>query len=290
MALSLPSTVNPSRFDWRRGLPVVLIHVLALAALAPALFTWAGLIAMVLGVHLFGHIGINLCYHRLLTHRSFKVPRWLERLLVVDALCSLQDSPAYWVVTHRLHHNHSDKQPDPHSPMVRFAWGHMGWLLKPNNQTRQFDTFRRFAGDLMDDPFYRYLERRPKTLMWIYAAHAVLFAVAGWAAGYLLGWSFYESARLGLSLLVWGVFVRTVVVWHVTWSVNSLSHMFGYRNYETDEHSRNNWFVALLTAGEGWHNNHHWDPAGATVQHHWWELDPTYYEIKLLAWLGLATD
>jgi stearoyl-CoA desaturase (delta-9 desaturase) len=124
--------------------------------------------------------------------------------------------------------------------------------------------------------------------VWIYVAHAVAF----FAVGYGLGWAIDGTAagalQFGVSLFVWGALVRTVAVWHITWSVNSLSHIFGYKNHDTDDHSTNNWLVALLTVGEGWHNNHHHDPASASNQHRWWEFDITYYEIKLLEKLGLA--
>jgi stearoyl-CoA desaturase (delta-9 desaturase) len=116
-----------------------------------------------------------------------------------------------------------------------------------------------------------------------------LFFLVGLGIGWLTGGA-GEGLRFGLSLLVWGVILRTVVVWHITWSVNSLTHLFGYSTYETGDHSRNNWFVALITVGEGWHNNHHHDPASGSNQHRWWELDVTYYELKLLEKLGLARD
>jgi fatty-acid desaturase len=133
------------------------------------------------------------------------------------------------------------------------------------------------------------LEKNPWLAGWIYLAHAALFFLAGFGFGWYAD-GLAAGVQLGLSLLVWGVILRTVIVWHITWSVNSITHLFGYRNYATNENSRNNWLVALLTVGEGWHNNHHEDPASASVQHRWWEIDITYYEIKLLEKLGLAWD
>jgi stearoyl-CoA desaturase (delta-9 desaturase) len=146
--------------------------------------------------------------------------------------------------------------------------------------------YRRYARDVLEDPFYMALEKRP---IWIWLAHAAIFFVAG----LVIGWSGtdrWAGVQFGLSLLVWGVFVRTVLVWHITWSVNSLTHLFGYSNYDTSDHSRNNWFVAILTVGEGWHNNHHHDPASASNHHRWWELDITYLQIRLLERMGLAHD
>ncbi|MEX2672404.1 MAG: fatty acid desaturase [Phycisphaeraceae bacterium] len=282
----MPDTVTPGDLNWPYTVAITAVHVLALAALVPWLFTWTGLIVMILGVHVFGQ-GINMCYHRQLTHRSFRTPRWLEHFFVVLALCCMQDTPGKWVATHRYHHNHSDKQPDPHSPLVTFLWSHVGWLLIRNRHTHSISTYQRFAGDILRDPWYMRLEKSYQWV-WFYVGHAMLFFAAAFAAGFLIWGTAAAALQLALSIVVWGVLVRTVVVWHITWSVNSLSHLFGYSSHETGENSKNNWLVALLTVGEGWHNNHHHDPAAASVQHRWWEIDITYYEIRLLEMLGLA--
>ncbi len=285
--LPLPDRVVRGKLRWPYASAVVVLHLLALPAVLPWMFSWTGLVAMLVGVHVFGQ-SINLCYHRLLSHRSARVPKWFERALVVVALCCLQDTPARWVATHRFHHNHSDEQDDPHSPLVTFIWAHLGWLIIRNPETDQIATYRKYAPDVLGDSFYLRLEKT-RLWVWIYVAHALLYLTAGFAVGWALGGG-WNGLRFGLSLLVWGVFVRTVVVWHITWSVNSLTHLFGYSNYETGDHSRNNWLVALLTVGEGWHNNHHHDPASASNQHRWWEFDVTYYELKLLERFGLVTD
>ncbi len=272
---------------WPYAIAIGAIHLAALLAVVPWLFSWTGLIAMLLGVHVYGY-GINLCYHRLLAHRSAKVPKWLERSLVVLALCSMQDTPGKWVAMHRYHHNHSDEQPDPHSPLVTFLWAHVGWLMVHNAGTHNVGTYRKYAGDVLQDPFYLYLEKN-FLWVWIYVAHALLYFAIGFAIGNATG-GLVAGLQFGLSLLVWGVILRTVGVWHITWSVNSVTHMFGYSRYKTGDHSRNNWLVAILSDGEGWHNNHHHDPASASNQHRWWEFDLTYYKIKLLEKIGLATD
>jgi stearoyl-CoA desaturase (delta-9 desaturase) len=287
--LPYPDTVDPNHIHWIYAVPIALVHLLALLAFVPWLFSWTGLIVMILGIHVFGQ-GITICYHRLLTHRAFKVPRWLERTWVVIALCCLEDTPAKWVSTHRLHHIHSDRKPDPHSPLVTFFWGHMGWLLRPNTQRRDVAVYHRYAHDVLDDPFYMALEKYPFTHLYIYLAHAALFFLVGLGVGWATTGLLMGGLQFGLSLLVWGALVRTVIVWHITWTVNSLSHVFGYQTYATGEESRNNWFVALITVGEGWHNNHHEDPSSASNQHKWWEFDISYYEIKLLEKLGLATN
>jgi stearoyl-CoA desaturase (delta-9 desaturase) len=273
---------------WMYVVPIVALHTLALVAAWPWLFSWTGLIVCILGVHVFGQ-GINLCYHRLLTHQSFVVPKWLEHFFVVIALCCMQDGPAKWVATHRYHHVYSDEEPDPHTPLVTFLWAHMGWLFVEADKAKTTNMFQKYARDIIADPFYKRLQKNPWLPLIFYVLHALLFVTVGAAIGYFTsGGSATETTRMALSLLVWGVIVRTVIVWHITWAVNSLTHLFGYQNYNTGENSRNNWLVAILTVGEGWHNNHHHDPTAASVQHKWWEIDITYYEIKLLELPGLA--
>jgi stearoyl-CoA desaturase (delta-9 desaturase) len=165
----------------------------------------------------------------------------------------------------------------------------MGWLMVKNRETHSLSAIEKFAKDLLRDPFYMYMEKRPLTHLYIALSQLPIFFALGYLIGWI-GWGQASALQLGLSMIVWGVYVRIIAVWHITWSVNSLSHMFGYQNYKTDEHSRNNWLVALLTVGEGWHNNHHEDPSTACLQHRWWEIDISYYEIKLLEKLGLASD
>jgi stearoyl-CoA desaturase (delta-9 desaturase) len=287
----LAAAARRSSIHWPYLLPILVVHLLALLVLIPALFSWSGLILGLAGIHVFATLGINLCYHRLLTHHSFKTPKWFERILTTLALCCLQDTPVRWVATHRLHHIHSDDEDaDPHSPQQSFLWGHVGWLFRRNLSLRSLSFYEKYARDILADPYYFFLERRPMWALWIYAIHALLFAAAGFITGWLWTGTPAGGVQLGLSWLAWGVFLRTVFTWHITWSVNSLTHRFGYRTYETDEHSRNNWFVAAIAAGEGWHNNHHWDPASASLHHRWWEFDLTYYVIWILARLGLAKN
>ncbi|MEM0984386.1 MAG: fatty acid desaturase [Planctomycetota bacterium] len=287
--LPAPDLVQPGEIRWGYARVLIGMHALALLAAIPWLFSWTGLIAMVLGVHVFGQ-AINLCYHRLLAHKSAKVPKWLEHAFVIMGLCCLEETPGKWVAIHRYHHKHSDHQEDPHSPLVAFAWSHVLWMVVVNKRLYDLTLYTRYAPDVLKDRFYMNLEKRPKFVRRVYVIHALIYFAVGLAIGWARSGMPIEGLQFGLSLLVWGVIVRTVVVWHITWSVNSLTHLFGYTNYKTDDHSRNNWFVALLSVGEGWHNNHHSDPLSASNQHRWWEFDLTYYEIKLLERLGLATD
>ncbi len=287
--LPRPATTVGQRILWLYAFPIGLFHLLACLAFVPWLFDWRAVIVTIAGVFFFGQ-GINLCYHRLLTHRSLKLPKWLERAFVVVAICCMQDTPGKWVTTHRIHHKYSDQPQDPHSPLVTAFWGHCGWLFRHNTATQTIAAYHRYARDILEDPFYLRLEKKVLLGPAIYSAHAALFFAAGLAIGWAETGDVSAGLQFGLSLLIWGIFLRTVIVWHITWSVNSLTHMFGYRNYETNDDSRNNWLVGLIGVGEGWHNNHHHDQASATTQHKWWEIDMTYYLIKLLEWVGLATE
>jgi len=283
-----PEGSLPLRLNRQHAAVLGLLHALCLLALVPWLFSWSGLVLAVAGHFVFGMLGINVGYHRLLTHRGFKCPKWLEHSLAVLGICNLQDSPARWVAIHRLHHQHSDRQPDPHSPHAGFWWGHMGWVIFQNRVHDKPIQFERYARDLLRDRFYLKLAAQ-KRWIGIYAGHALLFFLAG----FILGWSGSGTVtgglQLGLSWLVWGVFVRTVFVWHGTWAVNSLTHRIGYRNYDTADDSRNHWLVALLTHGEGWHNNHHAQQRSAAHGHKWWEFDMAWWVIRAFESVGLAS-
>ena len=268
---------------------VVGLHLLSLLVLVPWYFSWSGVVLTLLGLPLYGTLGINLCFHRLLTHRGFTCPKWLEHGLALLGVCCLQDTPARWVAIHRLHHQHSDRQPDPHSPLVNFFWAHMGWVLIRNREHARLPFFEQYARDVLRDPFYLRLERHV-AWFWIYWAHALLYFFAGLACGWLATGQWMLGVQFGLSLLLWGVILRTVLVWHITWAVNSVTHVAGYQNYDTRDDSRNHWLVALIANGEGWHNNHHAEPRAASHGHRWWEVDVTYWAIRALELAGLAKN
>ncbi len=241
----------------------------AIALLAPWFFSWSALGVAVALHWLFGSIGICLGYHRLLTHRSFQVPKPLERLITLIGALALQGGPIFWVAGHRQHHLHTeDVDLDPYSAQRGFWWSHMLWLFYPHRQFFDYDSCKKFAPDLDRDPFYRWLNKNFLLLQ-------IPIGVALYLAG---GWSF----------VIYGVFVRAVLLWHSTWLINSASHMTGYRAFETDDNSRNLWWAALLTYGEGWHNNHHAYPNVAKAGWKWWEIDMTWWAIQGLKRLGLA--
>ena len=287
--LQLPSGVNEKRVYISYVISFIVFHTAALLVFVPWFFSWTGVVSLIIGVYVFGAIGIPICYHRLLTHRSFRTPKWFEHFLVVIALCNGEETPARWVAWHRLHHTESDHQEDPHSPLVNFFWSHFQWLIYENKNTNKFALYQKYARDILADPFYMWLEKNTYMGVAIFVAHGfVIYGLAFLAAGLYYGFGM-TAFQLASSVFVWGVIARIVCIWHITWSVNSLSHMFGYRTYDTDDHSRNNWFVALIASGEGWHNNHHADQSAATVQHKWWEFDLNYYIIKVWSWMGLAS-
>jgi fatty-acid desaturase len=287
--LEMPIAAQPVRILWPYVVSISLIHVVALLALVPWFFSWTGLIVAIAGHYVFGMLGMTLGYHRLLTHRGFTCPKWLEHGLALLGVCCLQDTPARWVAVHRMHHQHSDDQPDPHTPKVSLFWSHVGWLFYQNREHDHFWHFERYVRDMLTDPFYQRLERKHAAFK-IYGLHAALFLLVGFLIGWAASGTLPGGIHLGLSLVVWGVAVRTVFVWHVTWAVNSLSHVSGYKNYETRDDSRNNWLVALVAHGEGWHNNHHAQPRAALHGHRWWEFDLTWQVVRVLELVGLARD
>lgn len=287
--LPLPAAVDKRRIVWPYAIAVGSYHLLALLALLPWFFSWTGVVLAVLGLWVFGSLGINLCFHRLLTHRGLVCPKWLEYSFAVLGVCCMQDTPARWVAVHRRHHEHADRRDDPHSPLAGFFWSHVGWMLVENRDLSRLGIYDRYAKDILRDRFYRRLER---TLLYpgIVVGSWAVFFVGGFVAELLMGGTIASALQFGGSLLVWGVFVRIVAVWHITWSVNSLSHIGGYQNYQTGEASRNNWLVALLTNGEGWHNNHHADPRSARHGHRGWEIDVVFGVVRVLRAVGLAWD
>ncbi len=287
--LPLPAAATPVRIFWMYTVPLCLIHVTALLAFVPYFFSWSGVILAISGHFIFGMFGITIGYHRLLTHRGFTCPRWFEHFLALLGICNLQDSPARWVAIHRMHHQHSDHQEDPHSPLVNFFWGHAGWVLVQSRAHGHINNFERYARDLLRDPFYLRLERGG---LWffVYVGHALLFTGAGALTGWLLTGTTAGAQQLALSWLIWAVFVRTVFVLNGTWAVNSVTHRWGYRNYETRDNSRNSWIVALFSHGEGWHNNHHAQPRAAMHGHRWWEFDCSWFFIRLFEKIGLVKN
>jgi stearoyl-CoA desaturase (delta-9 desaturase) len=285
--LGFSDSAGTRRINWSVARSMLAYHILALLACVPWFFSWSGLACAAVAFYLFGVLGINVGYHRLLTHRGFTCPRWLEHTLAVLGACSAQGTPILWVAIHRMHHQHSDETDDPHSPRSGFLWSHMGWFLIHDPAKHHLETYARYARDLFQDRFYKLLER-PRVRRIMHLSHWAAFAVVGALVGVLTTWDWLGTLQLSLSWLIWGVFVRTVVHLHCTWAVNSVTHRWGYRNFNTQDDSRNHWLVALVSNGEGWHNNHHAEPRCAAHGRRWWEFDVSYRIIQALELVGLA--
>ncbi|MEM7786000.1 MAG: fatty acid desaturase [Planctomycetota bacterium] len=280
-----PQGVNgKSKILWSYLVPVLLFHLLIPLAFFEYFFSWWGLLFLPIGNYFFTSLGIGAGYHRLLTHRGFECPKWFEYTLTVLGVCSFQDSPARWVLVHRVHHQHSDHQPDPHTPHVSAFWAHMGWLFIDNQDLSSASAYDKYTRDLMRDPFYMWLQRN-LNWVWVFVAHALVFLLVGYGLSYWFAPD--QIFRFTTAFFFWTVIMRTVYTWHVTWAINSAAHMWGYRNYETREDSRNNWLFAILTNGEGWHNNHHADPRSAQHGHRWWELDLTFLTLVFFEKIGV---
>ena len=262
--------------NWVTSGFMLAFHALAVAALF--LFSWKAL-AVAAVVYIFAiNMGIGMGYHRLLTHRGYKTPKWVEYFLATCGTLALEGGPIFWVATHRVHHQHSDKPGDPHTPNEGGWWAHVGWILTGEALHHETAVLSRYAPDLTRDRFHVLLSKYhwvPMTTLGV-----VLLAV-GTAVG---GW------RQGVAFVLWGIFLRTTLGLHATWLVNSATHMWGSRRFQTRDDSRNNWWVALLTGGEGWHNNHHAHPVSARHGLRWYEFDPNFYGIWVLKQLGLARE
>lgn len=257
-------------------LGVLLFHILAVGAIFT--FSWPGLIAFLVMTVITGCLGITLGFHRLLSHRSFTASKPLKYFLAFCGCLALQGGPLRWVATHRLHHKHADTPNDPHSSQEGFWWSHLVWNFYQQPELESADTMKRFALDIYNDPVLRFMDRH---FFFLYLVSGVLLLLIGTWLG---GW------QIGLSLVVWGWILRTVYFWHATWLVNSATHFWGYQRFPTRDKSRNNWWVALLTFGEGWHHNHHVYPRSAKMGLAWFEIDATYWVISVLRRLKLAAN
>ena len=254
--------------NWKNVAIIGTFHLAAVAALFT--FSWQNFAAMVIGNWIVGSLGVGLGYHRLLTHRSFRTPKWLEYFLTMLGTLSVQDPPEKWVATHRIHHRFTETESDPHSTRPGFWWAQVMWLFRGTAQDHDEETLNKYVPDLMRDKGHRLISR-------FYFAPLVVSAIILFLLG---GWP----------MVVWGVFLRVVIGWHTTWFVNSLSHMYGSRPFKTADDSTNNWFVALLTFGEGWHNNHHAHPASARHGLRWYQFDLNWITLRVLKTIGLADN
>ena len=253
-------------FNWPTLVVLILIHAGAVAALF--FCNWTAVVVAAVLYFVGINLGICLGYHRLITHRGYKVPRLLKYFLVTCGTLTLEGGPLYWVVNHRVHHQLTDRHGDPHTPREGGWWSHAGWVIYGKGLSTQPELIRKYAPDILADRYLMMLSEYhwvPLTVV------AVILYLAG-------GWPF----------VLWGIFFRVSLSLHVTWLVNSATHMWGSRRFATHDDSRNLWWVALLTGGEGWHNNHHAYPVSTRHGLAWYEYDLNYYCIWILGKLGLA--
>ena len=260
------TVADDHRIQWAPSIPFIAVHLAAIVGVVLLGWSWRGL-GLAVGLYYLRMFGVTAGYHRYFSHRSFRTSRVFQFLLALLAMSSSQKGVLWWAGHHRTHHKHSDEAGDVHAVLRDgFLWGHVGWILSK----KYHDTDEKRVGDLAKFPELVWLDRWwfvPPT-----ALALILFAVGGWFA------------------LVWGFFVSTMLLWHGTFTINSLTHMFGSRRYATTDNSRNNAILAAITLGEGWHNNHHYYQRSVQQGFFWWEVDPTYYGLKMLGWLGLVWD
>jgi stearoyl-CoA desaturase (delta-9 desaturase) len=260
------SITQPQPLNWTVSVILALLHIGAIAALF--MFNWRAFASFLILLWVATGFGISLGYHRLHTHRSYKVPLWMEYFFAICGTLTLEGGPIFWVATHRIHHQRSDQPGDPHSPRDGAWWSHLGWILIGESKHNNSRLMAKYAPDLAKHRFYVWLN----DYHWV---SSVVLALALFAIG-------------GLPMFLWGGCMRIVFGLHATWAVNSATHMWGSRRFATRDDSRNSWWVALITFGEGWHNNHHAHPTSARHGLAWYEFDPSWLTIKLLRFFGIA--
>ncbi|MDZ7957720.1 MAG: fatty acid desaturase [Aulosira sp. DedQUE10] len=264
------------KIDILGNIPFISIHIGSLLIFWAG-FSWAALITC-FALWFIRMFGVTAGYHRYFSHRTYKTTRWFQFILAVLGNSSAQLGPLWWAAHHRHHHRYADTKQDIHSPTVHgFWWSHIGWVMSPKYSKTDEKNVRDFA----QYPELQWLNRFHMTV-------PIILAVTLAIIGILFQHYIPQLKTTGLQMLAWGFFLSTLLLYHSTFTINSLAHIFGYRRFNTTDSSRNNWFLALITLGEGWHNNHHYYPASERQGFYWWEIDVTHYILKLLSWLGIV--
>jgi len=273
-----PTARNPDSIDWARIIPYVGMHLACLAVIWVGI-SWTAVVAALIAyvVRMFAITGL---YHRYFSHKAFKTSRLGQFIFGVLGASAVQRGPIWWAAHHRHHHAHSDQEGDIHSPaQVGFWRAHMGWFLTH----RGFTPDLKYVRDLLKFRELRWLDRFD-------IAVPTMLGVGMFLLGVVLHRTAPGLNTNGWQMLIWGFFISTVLCYHGTYTINSLSHVFGRQRYRTGDTSRNNWLLAVITLGEGWHNNHHHYPNAARQGFYWWEIDVSYYMLKVLSWFGVIWD
>lgn len=273
-----PPESLPERVDWQRTLPFIFLHLGCLGIIWSG-WSWIAVTAAIF-LYLVRMVAITGFYHRYFSHRTFRTSRTAQFIFAVIGNSSMQRGPLWWAATHRHHHQHSDHEEDIHSPVIKgFWWSHIGWLTSMKN----FPTNYAAIPDLRKFPELVFLNRYDQVVPFA-------FGLLMLGLGALLEWLLPASGVTMWQFFFWTFFVSTTVLLHGTLFINSLAHVWGRRRYQTDDDSRNSFLLAIITLGEGWHNNHHRYPHSTRQGFHWWEIDPTYGLLKLLSWLRIIWD
>lgn len=263
--------------DWVRIIPFVFLHLCCLAIFVVG---WSPVaIAVAVFMYVARMFAITSFYHRYFSHKAFKTSRPVQFIFALLGASATQRGPLWWAAHHRHHHLHADTEKDIHTPKRGFMWSHMGWFMCE----KHFSTQYHYVKDLQKYPELVWLDRYDLVI-------PALTALFLFGLGALLAYLAPGLGTDGLQMVVWGYVVSTVVLFHATFSINSLAHKFGSRSFPTKDDSRNNWLLALVTLGEGWHNNHHFAPGSARQGFRWWEVDISYYILKVLSWMGLVWE
>lgn len=266
------------KISWYRVVPFILMHVAVLGVFIVE-FSWFAIWVAVF-MYIVRMFAITAFYHRYFSHKNFQTSRFVQFVFALIGASAAQRGPLWWASHHRVHHAKSDTEDDPHSPKHRgFLWSHMLWFLSDRN-------FPAVTSKIKDFSQYRELRILDRFDMLV----PVLTAVTLYAIGEYLGSRFESLATSGWQLLIWGYFVSTVFLYHATYTINSLAHRYGSRRFETKDSSRNNWLLAILTLGEGWHNNHHYYCGTVRQGFRWYEIDLSFYILKIMSYLGLVWD
>jgi stearoyl-CoA desaturase (delta-9 desaturase) len=272
------ATGDPKKVDWLRIVPLIFMHLMCLGVVWVG-WSWTAVIVALL-LYLIRMFAITALYHRYFSHKAYNTNRFWQFVFGVVGNASVQRGPLWWAAHHRHHHRFTDQEQDVHSPSRHgFWWSHIGWLTSKTN----FPTHYRYVADWARYPELRWLNRFDTVV-------PILLLLTLYISGEILKRFAPQLETHGMQLVIWGFFISTVVLLHATVTINSFDHMYGSRRYNTPDTSRNNALLALLTLGEGWHNNHHHYAVSTRQGFFWWEIDITYYLLVFLSWLGIVRD